>query len=92
VILLRALPARHLAALLLLVAGLLAPRPADAQTAPACSPAARRLTGHWTTTETVDGENSSLWRGTLRLVQRGERIVGRWEPAGGQPERLVAGS
>jgi hypothetical protein len=88
----RARPAHHLAALLFLAAWLITPSPADAQIAPSCPPEAQRLTGHWTTTETVDGENSSLWRGTLRLVQRGERIVGRWEPAGGQPERLVAGS
>ncbi|HVG98231.1 MAG TPA: hypothetical protein VNK05_15090, partial [Chloroflexota bacterium] len=67
-------------------------RPAAAQAPPACTPAARSLTGHWTTTETVDGENGSFWRGALRLVQRGDRVVGRWEPPGGQPERLVAGS
>jgi hypothetical protein len=81
-----------LAALELLGAGVLHPRTAAAQSAPACAPGGRSLSGHWTTTETVDGENTSFWRGTLRLAQRGDRVVGRWEPPGGQPERLVAGS
>jgi hypothetical protein len=81
-----------LLAALLVCGGALGVRPAGAQAPPVCAPAARSVTGHWTTTETVDGENGSFWRGALRLVQRGDRVVGRWEPPGGQPERLVAGS
>ncbi len=68
------------------------PVPAAAQPGEACAPDERRLTGAWTTTETVDGDNESLWRGTLHLVQRGRQVVGRWEPPGGAPERLVIGS
>jgi hypothetical protein len=75
----------------LLVPGLLGPGPVGAQDGPFCLPSARRLSGEWTTTETVDAENSSLWRGSLRLLQRGAQVVGRWEPPGGEPERLVAG-
>jgi hypothetical protein len=68
------------------------PAPAAAQAGESCAPDERRLTGAWTTTETVDGENESLWRGTLHLVQRGQQVVGRWEPPRGAPERLVIGS
>lgn len=62
------------------------------QVGQSCGPDARLLTGAWTTTETIDGENTSLWRGTLHLVQRGPEVAGRWEPPGGAPERAVLGS
>jgi hypothetical protein len=39
--------------------------PARGQEAPACAPGSRALTGDWTTTETIDGQNTSFWRGTL---------------------------
>jgi hypothetical protein len=50
------------------------------------------LGGAWTTTETVDGDNSSLWRGSLQVVQQGREVVGRWEPPRGEPERVVVGT
>ncbi|HEX2516399.1 MAG TPA: hypothetical protein VH257_16960 [Chloroflexota bacterium] len=86
----RRAPSRAFGAALLAL-GLLWPGPVGAQDGPLCLPSARRLSGEWTTTETVDAENSSLWRGSLRLLQRGTQVVGRWEPPGGEPERLVAG-
>jgi hypothetical protein len=57
-----------------------------------CAPDARRLSGEWTTTETTDGENRSLWRGTLHLVQQRGLIFGRWEPPAGEPQRVVVGT
>ncbi|MGH2351887.1 MAG: hypothetical protein ACRDI2_21550 [Chloroflexota bacterium] len=73
------------------VASVVAAQEATQQVA-SCMPGDRSLTGAWTTTETVDGQNTSLWRGSLQLVQRGGQVVGRWEPPGGAPERVIAGS
>jgi hypothetical protein len=88
------LPAALLAALALSVQPV---SRVKAQEMERCGPGARVLTGAWTTTETTDGENTSLWRGSLRLVHRrmsdrtGE-VAGRWEPPGGAPERTVYGT
>ena len=50
------------------------PRPCDAW----------NLTGSWGASTTRAGENRSLKVTTLRLLQRGHRLVGRWTPAEGR--------